>query len=337
MVEIARAFTVTDTPVKLVILDEPTSSLDSHVAGQLLDFVRRFVADGGAVILISHLLGEILSTATRIVVMRDGKVVAERPAGDFTRDTLVAAMGSVARDADAAAVNQASRRSTASRAFAPGRRRRPTGRSSPPGAARSSGSPASAATARPTCWSASSTPPAAATATPTSRARRADRRRPADRRHLPAVVDRQEHRHRLARRMLRGILIDPRREKELRRGVARAHRHPHAGRRTTTSCRSPAATSRRRCSPARSAPESRVVLMDDPMRGVDIGTKQEVYGMIREEADKGRTFVWYTTEMDELANCDHVYVFRNGRIVASLARDEMSEEKVLQSSFHEDA
>jgi ribose transport system ATP-binding protein len=80
-----------------------------------------------------------------------------------------------------------------------------------------------------------------------------------------------------------------------------------------------------------------IVLMDDPMRGVDIGTKQEVYGMIREEADKGRTFIWYTTEMDELKNCDHVYVFRNGRIVASLARDEMSEEKVLQSSFHEDA
>src|SRR5687768_15146855 len=44
MVEIARAFSVTDTPVSLVILDEPTSSLDIHVAGQLLAFVRRFVA-----------------------------------------------------------------------------------------------------------------------------------------------------------------------------------------------------------------------------------------------------------------------------------------------------
>ena len=39
MVEIARAFSVTDTPVKLVILDEPTSSLDALVAGQLLAFV----------------------------------------------------------------------------------------------------------------------------------------------------------------------------------------------------------------------------------------------------------------------------------------------------------
>ena len=79
-----------------------------------------------------------------------------------------------------------------------------------------------------------------------------------------------------------------------------------------------------------------IVLMDDPMRGVDIGTKQEVYAMIRAEAEGGRTFVWYTTEMDELRNCDHVYVFRNGRIVADLARHELTEEKVLHSSFAEE-
>ena len=55
-----------------------------------------------------------------------------------------------------------------------------------------------------------------------------------------------------------------------------------------------------------------VVLMDDPMRGVDIGTKQEVYARLRAEADAGRTFVWYSTEMDEIALCDRVYVFRDG-------------------------
>ena len=40
--------------------------------------------------------------------------------------------------------------------------------------------------------------------------------------------------------------------------------------------------------------------MDDPMRGVDIGTKLEVYDLIRAEARQGRTFLWYTTETDEL-------------------------------------
>ena len=71
------------------------------------------------------------------------------------------------------------------------------------------------------------------------------------------------------------------------------------------------------------------------MRGVDIGTKLEVYDLIRAEASRGRTFLWYTTEIDELENCDHVYVFRNGRIVADLGRGELSEKKVIQSSFQE--
>jgi ribose transport system ATP-binding protein len=81
--------------------------------------------------------------------------------------------------------------------------------------------------------------------------------------------------------------------------------------------------------------DAKIVLMDDPMRGVDIGTKLEVYELIRSEARAGRTFLWYTTEIEELQNCDHVYVFRNGRIVADLRRDELSEEKVIQSSFEE--
>jgi ribose transport system ATP-binding protein len=83
--------------------------------------------------------------------------------------------------------------------------------------------------------------------------------------------------------------------------------------------------------------DAEVLLMDDPMRGVDVGTKLEVYELLRAEAAAGRTFLWYTTEMDELNYCDHIYVFRNGQIVADLSRAEMSEQKILQSSFKESA
>ena len=72
MVEIARAFTVTDSPADLVILDEPTSSLDAVVAEQLLAFVRRFVAAGGACILISHLLGETNGVESPVAAMSWG-------------------------------------------------------------------------------------------------------------------------------------------------------------------------------------------------------------------------------------------------------------------------
>jgi len=76
-----------------------------------------------------------------------------------------------------------------------------------------------------------------------------------------------------------------------------------------------------------------LVLMDDPMRGVDVGTKQEVYSILRSEAAEGRTFLWYSTEMDEIRLCDRVYVFRDGAIVAELTGDNVTEENVLAASF----
>ena len=110
MVEVARAFTATDEPVRLVILDEPTSSLDAHTAGQLLGFMRRVVEGGVSCIFISHLLGEVLDNCDRIVVMRDGKTVADGGARTFDRDRLVSAMGGVdARTREARAVKAPAR------------------------------------------------------------------------------------------------------------------------------------------------------------------------------------------------------------------------------------
>ena len=68
------------------------------------------------------------------------------------------------------------------------------------------------------------------------------------------------------------------------------------------------------------ASDARIILLDDPTRGVDVTTRQEFYDLIRSETRTGRTFLWYTTESDELIHCDHVYVFRNGAIVGDLAR-----------------
>jgi ribose transport system ATP-binding protein len=76
-----------------------------------------------------------------------------------------------------------------------------------------------------------------------------------------------------------------------------------------------------------------LIVMDDPMRGVDVGTKADVYEMIRGEAAGGRTFLWYSTEAEEMTLCDRVYVFRNGRIAAELAGDAITEERMLEASF----
>ena len=72
------------------------------------------------------------------------------------------------------------------------------------------------------------------------------------------------------------------------------------------------------------------------MRGVDVGTKREVYAIIKEEAARGRTFIWYSTELEELNHCDHIYVFRKGQAVADMPRNELSEAQILRSSFQEE-
>ena len=346
MVEIARAFSETEGRVKLVILDEPTSSLDAVVAEQLLSFVRRYVEGGGACILISHLLGEILSTCDRVVVMRDGKVVDARPARDFTRTSLVGAMGSVAKEEDAAKAGDFISKRTGA---APRVTARPPAQADAMELSAHRGEVVGLAGLEGHGQTAMllqiySAKPLAGI----RMAGRGGRGASVDAPVALVAGDRQNDgifplwsiaRNigiRSIRAMRMGPLIDSRREDEM----AEAWR-------ARIKIRTPdihdnilslSGGNQQKALFARAlGSDAEIVLMDDPMRGVDVGTKQEVYGIIRDEAAKSRTFVWYTTELDELKNCDHVYVFRNGRIVADLPRDQLTEEKVLQSSFTEDA
>jgi ribose transport system ATP-binding protein len=332
MVEVARAFTVTEEPLKLVILDEPTSSLDSSAAGQLLGFVRRAVTSGASCILISHLLGEILGTAGRVVVMRDGKVVDARPAGDFTRNSLVGAMGSVAKE-EAEDLRFASKRQSGS----PRVRAQPAGQSEGPaltafrgevvGLAGLSGHGQTDLLVR-----------LVTEGSPRSARYRAEGPMAliAGDRQSDGIFPLWSIAKNISIRSLRALtragLIDLGREAALAADWRRRIniRTPDMA----DNILSLSGGNQQKALFARAlGSEAEIVLMDDPMRGVDVGTKQEIYEMIRAEAAKDRTFLWYTTEMDELRHCDHVYVFRNGRIVADLARDELSEEKVLHSSF----
>jgi len=334
MVEIATVFAKTPSPLRLVILDEPTSSLDQAIAGQLLDYVRRFVAEGGCVILISHILGEILTTCDRIVVMGDGRVMEERPAARFSKHSLVEAMGHVnhepqahgpetvvkARTAPVVAEIQPSRRGSMKLEARKGEiiglgglagqgqttllvlLQRSAGRHFV--FARCSGPVAFVAGDRQTDGV------------------------------FPLWSIGQNVTIRSLGTMRRFGLIDPKKEREMeRRWKERmAIRTPDMANNIYTL----SGGNQQKALFARAlASDAEIILMDDPMRGVDIGTKQEVYDIMRSEAAKGRTFVWYTTEFEELTSCDYVYVLRDGAIVSEMPRSEMTEAKVLQSSFAE--
>jgi len=75
---------------------------------------------------------------------------------------------------------------------------------------------------------------------------------------------------------------------------------------------------------------SKVLLMFDPTRGVDIGTKHEIYVLIRELAKEGNAILFYSTEIPELVNvCDRVLVMYRGRMVKELLGDQLSEENIM--------
>ena len=336
MIEVARAFTVTNIPLRLVILDEPTSSLDAQTSGQLLSYIRKKVAAGGSCILISHVLGEVLEHTDRMVVMRDGKVVTSGPAVGITREKLVEAMGAggdgrkepkdiAARSAADASVLRVRARPA----------RQADGKELTAGKGEVIGLAGLSAHGQTELLLAIFE---------------------ASRRHRDAIQvtepvalisgDRQTDGIfplwsiannigvRSLSRLRRGLLLTSAAEDELadawrqRIGIRTPNVHDNILS-LSGGNQQKALFARALCS------DARIILMDDPMRGVDVGTKREVYELIRSEAEAGRTFLWYTTETEELENCDRTYVFRNGRIVAHLAREELSEARIIQSSFEE--
>lgn len=86
MVMIARAL-VSDA--RLVVMDEPTASLTQEEVGDLFRVIGDLSAHGVAVIYVSHRLEEIFATTRRVVVMRDGCVVADQPTDTFTPLSLI--------------------------------------------------------------------------------------------------------------------------------------------------------------------------------------------------------------------------------------------------------
>jgi len=89
MVEIAKALAF---EARLLVMDEPTAALTSHEVKRLFAVIRDLKARGLGIIYISHRLEEIAAVADRIVVLRDGANVGERPARDCSRNEIIEMM-----------------------------------------------------------------------------------------------------------------------------------------------------------------------------------------------------------------------------------------------------
>lgn len=95
MIEIAKAVSIN---AKIIIMDEPTSSLTDTEAKLLFDIIRKLIGQGKSIIYISHKIEEILAISHSVSIMRDGKMTGTWPAGELTENLIINRM--VGRDLD---------------------------------------------------------------------------------------------------------------------------------------------------------------------------------------------------------------------------------------------
>jgi rhamnose transport system ATP-binding protein len=93
IIEIAKALTL---DAKVIVMDEPTAALSAAEVARLFRVIETLRAEGAAVVFISHRLDEVFATCQRVTVMRDGRSVLASLASELTSDQLVRAM--VGRD-----------------------------------------------------------------------------------------------------------------------------------------------------------------------------------------------------------------------------------------------
>jgi ABC-type sugar transport system ATPase subunit len=89
MVEVCRALLVN---AKIIIMDEPTSSLTATEIAQLFNQIRKLKANNIAIVYISHHLDEIFEICDRVTVLRDGECIATKPVSELNRDEIISMM-----------------------------------------------------------------------------------------------------------------------------------------------------------------------------------------------------------------------------------------------------
>jgi ribose transport system ATP-binding protein len=339
LVEIAKALSI---DARVLIMDEPTSSLSAQETSELFRVVRELRARGVGVIYISHRLGEVTALADRALVLRDGRNAGELARAELSHDAMVRLMVGravtvahrVTARVDGAPLLEVRGLRTASHpahaidlTVRPGERvgiaglvgagrtellRALFGIDAPlAGEVRVAGVPVTGG------------PPGALAAG-------------------LGLVPEDRKRH--------GLFLDWPVAENL--SIASLDKHARAGfvaraaeRRATDegTRRLGVKTAEGRAVGLLSggnqqkvvlgrwlARDPRVLLLDEPTRGVDVGARQELYRLLEELAESGVALLFASSEMEEvLALADRVLVMHEGRLAGELTRAELSEEAIM--------
>ncbi len=323
IVAIARALDGWERPEGLLILDEPTAALHSDEVGRLFTAVRRAASRGAGVIFVSHRLDEVMDLADRVLVLRDGRLVADTPVAALDHEELVRLIvGEALEDAAPRERRTGGERSLHVRGLRGGTRARPPARRPGGRGGRRLGHPRVGPGTR----------RRAAVRRAAARRGRGRRRRRRAAAGRPARRDRGRCRLRARRppRRRRGDDDARARERDAAEPAAPAPAH-----RAGSTLRAERRDVRRLGRSRRAAAgrperplelfsggnqqkvvlakwlrnEPRLLLLDEPTQGVDVGAKAAIYELVHDAAARGAAVLVASSDTAELASlCDRVVV-----------------------------
>jgi ABC-type sugar transport system ATPase subunit len=340
IVEIARALSF-DT--RVLLMDEPTSSLDPTEVDLLFRVMRQLRDEGAAIMFVSHRLREMLDVADRVTVLRDGVVVADACRADLDEDWLVTSM--VGRELKAffpprperhtspvlevdGLQDRAGRVRDASFKLLGGQI---TGLAGLVGAGRTElvetivgFRPQAAGHVRVGDVEVPAHPAAAIAAG------------------IALVSDDRTRKAAVATMSVRDNILLAERRAALALRHRRSERAAAQGWCDRLEIRCPdverpltalSGGNQQKVMLARClSREPKVLLLDEPTRGIDVGAKAEIYRLIVEFAERGVAVLLVSSELTEiLALCERVLVMQHGRLVADL-RDDLSERRIVAAA-----
>ena len=351
MVAIARAISL---KAKLVIMDEPTSSLDEREVAVLFDVMRGLRAEGVAVIFISHRLDELYAVCDRVTVMRDGSTVLTGRITDIDKLSLVAAM--LGRDLET--VRARSTGFSLSHA-APGevllaaeglkigrrvrearvevRERQIVGLAGLLGSGRTEvaravfgADPPDAGTIEIRGQVVTPREPAEAIALGVgycSEDRKADGI-------IPDMSVRENMTLGILPRLTTAGVVDEVRqrkivEKFMRRLSIKASGPEQRIRELSGGNQQKVLLARWLCT------NPKLLILDEPTRGIDVGAKAEIQALVRELADQGLGVLMISSELEEITEgADRVFVLSDGRTVADLPHAAATADAIMAAMAH---
>ncbi len=342
MVEIAKALSL---QAQIIIMDEPTSSLTLTETEKLLEVIRDLRAQGVSVIYISHRLSEVVAVADRVVALRDGQNAGDIAPGEITHDRMVRLM--VGRDLQKFA-HAADTAPKPTRFAVQGlhTRRYPTqsvsfdigrgeilGMAGLVGAGRSEVAQAIFGVDAPLSGTLALDGQTLSIHTPQDAIRHNIYLMPEDRRKSGLIVDMS----------IRDNITMPSLDRYSSAGLIRRGQERQGAEAASRSLGVKAPNVEFLAKNLSGGNQQKVVLakwlslgpkvliFDEPTRGIDVGAKAEIYDLMRALAKEGVAILMISSDMEEvLGQSDRVAVMHEGRITGVLPRAEASEEAVMQ-------